>query len=302
MTPRRDDRGGVRGRGDVRDPAVAEGPERRGRDDGRRLGRDHCRRDRAQRSFGCSPLPDDLRGRDRREAPAALEPQQPRRHRRRRDARHDPRGARDGGAPPDDRRGRLPRPRHPVERGAAHEDAARFTRITASSGSWRSTSGRTLGYAEAAAAVSDETGKPVLTATELGVTAPDNPGPAAVRASGQLLLPERRSCGPRPRAPVALRVAQGSPIDEDVPSCCGADPAPVARGRGRAGALAQVVGADQDPATAVSGLTTHLTTPVLVREACGGRARAARWRGTACRGACNRSRRRSPTPAACGSR
>jgi acetyltransferase len=44
-------------------------------------------------------------------------------------------------------------------------------------------------YAEAAAAVSDETGKPVLTATELGVTAPDNPGPAAVRASGKYCYP-----------------------------------------------------------------------------------------------------------------
>jgi acyl-CoA synthetase (NDP forming) len=44
-------------------------------------------------------------------------------------------------------------------------------------------------YAEAAAAVSEETGKPVLTATELGVTAPDNPGPAAVRASGKYCYP-----------------------------------------------------------------------------------------------------------------
>jgi len=44
-------------------------------------------------------------------------------------------------------------------------------------------------YAEAAAAISDQTGKPVLTATELGVTAPDNPGPAAVRASGRFCYP-----------------------------------------------------------------------------------------------------------------
>jgi acyl-CoA synthetase (NDP forming) len=44
-------------------------------------------------------------------------------------------------------------------------------------------------YAEAAAAISTETGKPVLTATELGVTSPDNPGPAAVRASGRLCYP-----------------------------------------------------------------------------------------------------------------
>jgi acyl-CoA synthetase (NDP forming) len=44
-------------------------------------------------------------------------------------------------------------------------------------------------YAEAAAEVSDATGKPVLVATELAVTSPDNPGPAAVRASGRLCYP-----------------------------------------------------------------------------------------------------------------
>ena len=44
-------------------------------------------------------------------------------------------------------------------------------------------------FAEAAAEVSDRDGKPVLTATELAVTAPDNPGPAAVRASGRLCYP-----------------------------------------------------------------------------------------------------------------
>ncbi|MFN8036248.1 MAG: acetate--CoA ligase family protein [Acidimicrobiia bacterium] len=44
-------------------------------------------------------------------------------------------------------------------------------------------------YAEAAAAVSERTGKPVLTATELAVTQPDNAGPAAVRASGRLCYP-----------------------------------------------------------------------------------------------------------------
>jgi acetyltransferase len=41
-------------------------------------------------------------------------------------------------------------------------------------------------FAQAAAEVSDATGKPILTATELAVAAPDNPGPAAVRASGRL--------------------------------------------------------------------------------------------------------------------
>jgi acetyltransferase len=41
-------------------------------------------------------------------------------------------------------------------------------------------------FAEAAAAISTQTGKPILTATELGTTDPANPGPAAVRASGRL--------------------------------------------------------------------------------------------------------------------
>ena len=37
--------------------------------------------------------------------------------------------------------------------------------------------------------MSDATGKPILTATELAVADPDNPGPAAVRASGRLCYP-----------------------------------------------------------------------------------------------------------------
>ncbi len=41
-------------------------------------------------------------------------------------------------------------------------------------------------FAEAAAEISTATGKPILTATELAVADPDNPGPAAVRASGRL--------------------------------------------------------------------------------------------------------------------
>ncbi|MGQ0823862.1 MAG: acetate--CoA ligase family protein [Actinomycetota bacterium] len=41
-------------------------------------------------------------------------------------------------------------------------------------------------YAAAAAAISERTGKPILTATELAIAAPDNAGPAAVRASGQV--------------------------------------------------------------------------------------------------------------------
>lgn len=40
-------------------------------------------------------------------------------------------------------------------------------------------------FAEAAAAASDASGKPVITFTELALTNPDNPGPAAVRATGR---------------------------------------------------------------------------------------------------------------------
>ena len=41
-------------------------------------------------------------------------------------------------------------------------------------------------YAEAACDASDEYGKPVLVATELAVTHPDNPGPRTVRERGRL--------------------------------------------------------------------------------------------------------------------
>ncbi|MCZ7525939.1 MAG: CoA-binding protein [Acidimicrobiia bacterium] len=44
-------------------------------------------------------------------------------------------------------------------------------------------------FAEAAAATSEATGKPVLVATELAVTDPDNPGPLAVRETGRLCYP-----------------------------------------------------------------------------------------------------------------
>ncbi len=44
-------------------------------------------------------------------------------------------------------------------------------------------------YAEAAAEISEATGKPILVTTELGVADPDNPGPAAVRATGRLCYP-----------------------------------------------------------------------------------------------------------------
>jgi acetyltransferase len=44
-------------------------------------------------------------------------------------------------------------------------------------------------FAEAAAAASARTNKPILTATELAVTAPHNPGPSTVRATGRLCYP-----------------------------------------------------------------------------------------------------------------
>jgi acetyltransferase len=44
-------------------------------------------------------------------------------------------------------------------------------------------------FAEAAAAASESSGKPVLVATELAVTDPGNPGPAAVRATGRYCYP-----------------------------------------------------------------------------------------------------------------
>lgn len=44
-------------------------------------------------------------------------------------------------------------------------------------------------FAEAAAELSQSTGKPILCATELAVADPDNPGPATVRATGRLCYP-----------------------------------------------------------------------------------------------------------------
>ncbi len=44
-------------------------------------------------------------------------------------------------------------------------------------------------FARAAAELSERTGKPILAATELAVADPDNPGPAALRATGRLCYP-----------------------------------------------------------------------------------------------------------------
>jgi acyl-CoA synthetase (NDP forming) len=53
-------------------------------------------------------------------------------------------------------------------------------------------------FAEAAAEISERTGKPILTATELATADPDNAGPATVRATGRLCYPSSN------RAVVAL--------------------------------------------------------------------------------------------------
>ncbi|MDQ1382340.1 MAG: hypothetical protein QOJ71_3059 [Actinomycetota bacterium] len=69
-------------------------------------------------------------------------------------------------------------------------------------------------FARAAAEISAATGKPILTATELAVAQPDNPGPATVRATGRLCYSSAN------RAVVALahlwqhaqfRIARGLP-------------------------------------------------------------------------------------------
>ena len=84
------------------------------------------------------------------------------------------------------RRDRLPRPRHPVEPGPHGARRRLLSRTTGSSGSSRTTSARTHASPQAAADISDATGKPILTATELAIASPDNPGPATVRATGRL--------------------------------------------------------------------------------------------------------------------
>src|SRR5204862_628002 len=50
-------------------------------------------------------------------------------------------------------------------------------------------------FAQAAADISDATGKPILTATELAVAFPDNPGPATVRATGRLCYASANRAG-----------------------------------------------------------------------------------------------------------
>jgi len=44
-------------------------------------------------------------------------------------------------------------------------------------------------FAEAAAQLSAETGKPILVATELAIADPENPGPRTVRETGRYCFP-----------------------------------------------------------------------------------------------------------------
>ena len=75
---RDDRRGGVRGGRDVRDAAAAARSAHRGAHDRRGMGRGHRRCDRARARSGARVAPRRPARRDRREAPAAVEPQQSR--------------------------------------------------------------------------------------------------------------------------------------------------------------------------------------------------------------------------------
>jgi hypothetical protein len=114
-----------------------------------------------------------------------------------RDPRHHPRGHGDGGQPPRGRRDHLPRAGHPVEPGQAHAQRPFYPdhgleRIV------EYHERQDARFAQAAADISEATGKPILTATELATADPDNPGPATVRATGRLCYPSSH------RAVVAL--------------------------------------------------------------------------------------------------
>ena len=66
-------------------------------------------------------------------------------------------------------------------------------------------------FAEAAAELSDSTGKPILCATELAVADPDNPGPGGSARLRPARLPEWRARGHRPRSPLPIRPPPGAP-------------------------------------------------------------------------------------------
>ena len=123
---------------------------------------------------------------DRRAAAATVEPRQPDRPGGGRDARHHPA---DLGTP----RGARRRATRCCSSARACSRTRRSScapatsrRATVSSASSSSTNARTQRYAQVAADVSAASGKPILIATELAVTDPDNPGPRTVRETGKL--------------------------------------------------------------------------------------------------------------------
>ena len=143
--------------------------------------------------------------RDRRAPAAALEPQQPDRPRGRRDPRHDSRWCSSSSRA-------IPRSTRSSTSGSA---SSRTRRACCATGGFYPDHGleRIVAYherqdarfAQAAADISDATGKPILTATELAVAAPDNPGPATVRATGRLCYPSANRAVTALGTPVAVR-------------------------------------------------------------------------------------------------
>ena len=105
-----------------------------------------------------------------------------------------------------DRRDRLPRARHPVEPG----------RDCCATGGFYPDHGleRIVAYherqdarfAQAAADISDATGKPILTATELAVAAPDNPGPRRCARPAGSVTRRRTARSPRSSTSGGTRV------------------------------------------------------------------------------------------------
>ena len=160
-------------------------------------------------------LPDAVRETRRRARARALEPEQPDRPRRRRDARHDPRGARHRVRPSRRRRGDPPRHRHPGRERERARSPASSTRTTASSGSSRTTSARTAAMREAAREASERHGKPVLTATEL-VNCDrhyGNSGPLGVREEGRLCYASAHRAVRALRALVDYAEYRAAPLD-----------------------------------------------------------------------------------------
>ena len=165
--------------------------------DRRRLGRGHRRRHRPHRPRAAAAARRPP-GRDRQEAAAPLEPQQPDRPGRQRDPRHDPRGAGDRGRAPRRRRGDLPRPRHPGQPGR-WSGRAPSTRTTASSASSTTTSARTPGSPRP-----PPTSRPTRASRSSpppSWRSPTRPTPARRRSGPAASSATPRPTGPSPRSP-----------------------------------------------------------------------------------------------------